>query len=91
MAEIPGFLELLAERRSGTADIGLYWSPRINSATVVVSDDARGEHLELPVRPGDNPLDLFRHPYAYAAGRRCAVATLAEPSRHGALCARTEI
>ncbi len=77
MVEIPGFLELLAHRHSGTADIGLYWSRRTNRATVVVNDDVTGEHLELPVRPGDNPLDLFRHPYAYAAGRWHAVASAA--------------
>ncbi len=58
--------KLLAVRRSGTTDVALFWSRRTHKAAVAVEDEARGEHFELPVEPGDNPLDLFDHPYAYA-------------------------
>jgi hypothetical protein len=61
--------KLLALRHSGTADVGLYWSRRAHRAAVAVEDEATGECFELPVEPGDNPLDLFDHPYAYAAER----------------------
>jgi hypothetical protein len=40
-----------------------------------VHDDATGEEFELELRPGDDPLDVFEHPYAYAArARRSAAA-----------------
>ncbi len=58
--------KLLALRHSGTTDVALFWSRRAHRAAVAVEDDATGERFELPVEPGDNPLDLFDHPYAYA-------------------------
>jgi len=56
----------LAERRSGTVEIVLFWSRRRHRAAVAVEDEATGEHFELEVRPGDNALDVFEHPYWYA-------------------------
>ncbi|HEY6960528.1 MAG TPA: hypothetical protein VI408_01425 [Gaiellaceae bacterium] len=61
--------KLLALRRSGTVDVALFWSRRRHRAAVAVEDEATGERFELPVEPGDNPLDLFEHPYAYAFAR----------------------
>jgi hypothetical protein len=61
--------KLLASRHSGTADIALFWSRRTHRAAVAVDDEATGERFELPVEPGDNALDLFEHPYAYASLR----------------------
>jgi hypothetical protein len=34
---------------------------------VAVNDTKTGDAFELPVRDGDRALDVFRHPYAYAA------------------------
>lgn len=59
--------KLLALRHSGTADVALLWSRRTRRAAVSVDDPATGEHFELLVQPDDNPLDLFEHPFAYAA------------------------
>jgi hypothetical protein len=61
--------KLLARRHAGTTDVALFWSKRKHRAAVAVDDEATGEHFELPVEPGDNPLELFRHPFAYAALR----------------------
>ena len=61
--------KLLASRRSGTTEVALFWSKRAGRAAVAVEDEATGEHFELNVDPGDDPLDLFNHPYAYAAAR----------------------
>ncbi len=61
--------KLLALRRSGTTDVALFWSKRTHRAAVAVADDATGERFELVVRDGDDPLDLFKHPYAYASAR----------------------
>lgn len=61
--------KLLALRHSGTADIALFWSKRRHRAAVYVEDEGTGEHFELPVEPGENPLDVYEHPYAYASNR----------------------
>ena len=61
--------KLLAIRRSGTAEIGLFWSRRTGRAAVAVEDEATGERFELPVNREDDALDLYNHPYAYAARR----------------------
>ena len=59
--------KLLALRHSGTADVALFMERRTHRAAVSVDDPATGEHFELLVQPDDNPLDLFEHPFAYAA------------------------
>ncbi len=61
--------KLLAYRHSGTTDVGLFWSRRRHRAAVAVEDVATGERFELVVEPGDNPLDLFEHPFAYPDAR----------------------
>jgi hypothetical protein len=61
--------KMLALRRSGTAEVALFWSKRTHQAAVAVEDDATGERFELLVKAGDNPLDLFEHPFAYPSAR----------------------
>ena len=61
--------EELASRRSGTTEVMLFWSRTTRQATVKVEDDATGESVELALLPTDDPLDVFNHPYAYAASR----------------------
>lgn len=62
--------KMLALRRSGTTEVALFWSRRTGRAAVAVEDAATGDRFELPINPDDNPLDLYNHPYAYAARRR---------------------
>jgi hypothetical protein len=64
--------QLLASRQSGTTEVALFWSKRTGRAAVAVEDDITGERFELEIDTGDDPLDLFNHPYAYAATRRRA-------------------
>jgi hypothetical protein len=59
----------LVARHNGTTDVALLWSRRRRLAAVVLHDDARGESFELLVGPTDDPLDVYEHPYAYAAAR----------------------
>jgi hypothetical protein len=59
----------LASRESGVARILLLWSRRTGRAAVVVEDALTGEVIEMDVREGDNPLELFLHPFAYASLR----------------------
>ena len=59
----------LVSRRSGSAEVVLFWSRRTHRAAVKLEDEATGEVVELEVGPQDDPLDVFNHPYAYAARR----------------------
>lgn len=61
--------KLLAERHSGTTDVALFWSERTHQLAVSVDNKATGEHFELLVKAGDDPLDLFEHPLAYGFAR----------------------
>jgi hypothetical protein len=38
--------------------------------SITVDDTKTGEEFELAVREGERALDVYHHPYAYAAQRR---------------------
>jgi hypothetical protein len=58
----------LATRENDGVEVSLYWNPAGNDVYVFVSDQKTGEHFEIEV--GDeSPLDVFNHPFAYAASR----------------------
>lgn len=59
----------LASRHSGNVEIALLWSKRTHRAAVTLEDAVTGELIELPLRPSDDPLDVYNHPYVYAAAR----------------------
>ena len=59
----------LAGRHAGTTDVALLWSKRTHRAAVAVLDEGTGDYFELEIGAADDPLDLFNHPYAYAASR----------------------
>lgn len=65
--------KMLASRKSGTTEIALFWSKRKHRAAVAVDDEATGEHFELEIHADDDALDLYNHPYPYAASRHVAV------------------
>lgn len=54
-------------RRTNGIDVTLVWDPTNDQLFVTVEDDA-GDSFELAVDPHE-ALDVFRHPYAYAAFR----------------------
>jgi hypothetical protein len=58
----------LAFRASDGLEVALLWHPRNDILSVAVADTKTGESFEL-VLDGENPLDVFQHPYAYAAYR----------------------
>jgi hypothetical protein len=58
----------LAHRSSDGLDVSLLWRPRDNRVTVCVLDSRTGDSFELTAGD-DRPLDVFYHPYAYAAHR----------------------
>jgi hypothetical protein len=59
----------LARRGGDGIDVTLLWDASTDTVSVQVADERGGESFELVVEPGTNPLDVFRHPYAYAAWR----------------------
>lgn len=59
--------EELDHRSSNGIDVWLLWSRETGELTVVVEDET-GERLTLAAAP-DQAMQVFNHPYAYAAFR----------------------
>jgi hypothetical protein len=58
------------DSRSGNGvDVALLWEQRDNRAIVAVVDHESGEAFVLDVHENDDAIDMFHHPYAYAAHR----------------------
>jgi len=61
-------LRELAQRTSDGIEVTLLWSPADGRLTVSVADGRYGEAFVLDAA-ADEALDVFNHPYAYAAHR----------------------
>jgi len=57
----------LDHRRSDRIDVRLLWREADNKVLVSVADEKTGDQFTIEVRDGERPLDVFHHPYAYAA------------------------
>ena len=60
---------VLAERKNAGIQVTLLWAEDTDAVAVLVCDDGADDEFELNVEPGCNALDVFEHPYAYAAWR----------------------
>ena len=58
----------LAQRTGDNLAVSLLWRQADNRLRVVVTDGAAGREFELDAHP-ENALDIFHHPFAYAAFR----------------------
>jgi hypothetical protein len=56
----------LAHRAGDGVEVSLFWNEGDNRLTVAVADTRTGEEFELAAHP-ENALDVFYHPFAYAA------------------------
>jgi hypothetical protein len=56
----------LHHRSADGIEVSLLWSRITNALTVAVDDSRSGLSFEVPA-PADRALDVFEHPYAYAA------------------------
>jgi hypothetical protein len=56
----------LAFRSNEGLEVTLFWSEPGDELTVTVFDSRSDELVELPAAP-ENALDVFEHPFAYAA------------------------
>jgi hypothetical protein len=58
----------LAHRVTDGLEVSLFWCEWTNELTVCVSDERSGAYFELDA-DADKALDVFYHPYSYAASR----------------------
>jgi hypothetical protein len=56
----------LHHRSADGIEVSLLWSRVTNALTVAVEDSRSGLSFEVPA-PAEKALDVFEHPYAYAA------------------------
>ena len=56
-------------RAADGIEVTLLWEKALGRVWVAVRNHTSGEDFEVEVRDSDNALDVFRHPYAYAAAR----------------------
>lgn len=57
----------LDRRTSDGIEVRLLWCPDDGHLTVAVTDTKIGEAFVLPIREAERALEVFHHPYAYAA------------------------
>ena len=60
----------LDRRQSDGIHVRLMWSQDDGRVAVAVADTKTGDAFVVEVRRGDSALDVFHHPYAYAAWHR---------------------
>jgi len=59
----------LAHRSGDGIGVSLLWSQPTGGLFVAVDDERSGAGFELVVESGSEALDVFHHPFAYAAWR----------------------
>jgi hypothetical protein len=60
-------LRELDHRTSDGIDVWLLWREHDNKVLVSVSDDKTGERFTIEVPEDERPLEVFHHPFAFAA------------------------
>jgi hypothetical protein len=60
----------LDRRNNDGIDVRLLWDSTDNSVYVTVDDVRTGDSFALSVDRNEDALEVFRHPYAYAAWQR---------------------
>ena len=59
----------LDTRESDGIEVRMLWRAQDDRVLVAVADSRTGEAFSVEVRAGERALDVFHHPYAYAAAR----------------------
>ena len=59
----------LAVRGGDGVSVALYWFRGTDAVAVTVVDETTGRGFELVIADGERALDVFDHPFAYAAAR----------------------
>jgi hypothetical protein len=61
-------------RTTDGIEVRLLWSEHDGRVLVAVADAKTGDAFSVEVREGERAMDVFHHPYAYAATRESALA-----------------
>ena len=67
IAELFHTMRELHSRSNDGIDVRLLWSEHDDQVLVAVTDGKTGDEFTVEVREGDRALDVFQHPFAYAA------------------------
>jgi hypothetical protein len=59
----------LDSRTTDGIEVRLLWNEHDGRVLVAVADAKTGDSFSIEVREGERPMDVFHHPYAYAASR----------------------
>jgi len=78
----------LDHRSSDRIDVRLLWRARDDRVIVSVADDKTGERFSVEVHDDERALDVFRHPFAYAAWHRVEIHAAGAPARLSAPAGR---
>jgi hypothetical protein len=62
-------LRELDRRSSDRIDVALLWRESDNRVFVTVADHRTGARFDIALRDDDRALDVFHHPFSYAAAR----------------------
>jgi hypothetical protein len=62
-------LRELDHRTNNRVDVWLLWREHDDQLVVAVAEGNTGDCFSIEIRDGERALDVFRHPYAYAAWR----------------------
>jgi hypothetical protein len=81
--QLTSVMRELDSRSDDGIDVHLLWSEHDDELVVAVADNKNGDRFLLDVEPGENALEVFRHPFAYAAWR--GIGRCASRSAHGAV------
>jgi hypothetical protein len=73
-------LRELASRSANGVEVRLLWAGPEGCCSVAVTDITTGEAFQIEVRAGERALDVFHHPYAYAAWHGVGLASRRESS-----------
>jgi hypothetical protein len=63
----------LDRRSHDRIDVRLLWRARDDRVIVAVADEKTGERFSIDVHDDERALDVFRHPFAYAAWHRVEI------------------
>jgi hypothetical protein len=79
-ARIPHTTRELHNRVTDGIDVRMLWREHDGRVTVAVADSKTGDAFVVEVRDGERAMDVFHHPYAYAAWHRIETSPVALPT-----------
>jgi hypothetical protein len=79
-AQIHHTMRELDSRCGHAIHVRLLWNEHDGRLAVAVADEKTGDAFAVDVRDGDRAMDVFHHPYAYAAWRKIDTRAASSPA-----------